>query len=243
MTTMEHSVAPEDVMALLDGELAAAEAQAVSAHLEQCDQCARLAEELRGTSRSLARWSVPAVPDELEDSVMDMAAAGGRKIAGPRGWFRGGFWNRRLMLSGGAVAMVLLVLTIFISPRLNRPSPVGEALVIANGNLQPRFEDKRRTFYSRTPRPSGGIAGMAGANQLLQAPTAGVDAKAEKEDGPPVQANSSFFAKAESANVVMGGVLQAPAPMIAMGRGWVGLGQACVRLVTFDELIFFSVLK
>ena len=34
MTTMEHSVAPEDVMALLDGELSVAEARAVSAHLE-----------------------------------------------------------------------------------------------------------------------------------------------------------------------------------------------------------------
>ena len=74
MTTMEHSVAPEDVMALLDGELPVAEAQVVSAHLEQCAQCAMLAEELRGTSRSLSRWSVPVVPTELQDAVMSAAA-------------------------------------------------------------------------------------------------------------------------------------------------------------------------
>jgi hypothetical protein len=209
MTTIEHSVAPEDVMALLDGELPAAEARVVSAHLESCAQCATLAEELRSTSRSLSRWSVPAVSDEIEDSIMDRSAevAAGRKITKPKAWFPSGFWNWKLMASGGVVAMALLVLVVF-SRTLNRPSPVGEAVVIGSvdGNLKgPAVGEP---LYSQAPRPSGGIAGKGSVGQLLQAPAAGVNAKVEKEDGPPVHDNSGFFAKPESADRFSGGGLE-----------------------------------
>ena len=68
--TTEHSVAPEDVMALLDGELSAADARVVQAHLEECDECRGLAERLRGTSESLSQWSVRAVPRAVEKAVV-----------------------------------------------------------------------------------------------------------------------------------------------------------------------------
>ena len=55
--TAQH-VAPEEVMALLDGELSAAEAQAVSTHVDHCAECAKLTEQLRRTSQSLSAWSV-----------------------------------------------------------------------------------------------------------------------------------------------------------------------------------------
>ena len=140
MTTIEHSVAPEDVMALLDGELPAAEARAVSAHLERCAQCAMLAEEFRGTSRTLSRWSVPAVPEELEDSVMELAAraAVGRKIAKRKTWFRGGFWNWKLMVSGGAAAMALLALVVFL-PTTRNPSAPPELWLLCSRALTATF--------------------------------------------------------------------------------------------------------
>lgn len=172
MTTMEHSVAPEDVMALLDGELSVAEARVVSAHLEQCAQCAMLAEELRSTSRSLSRWSVPAVPMELEDSVMAAAAkaAAGRSIARPKGSFRDRFWSWRLLASGGAVAMALLALAVFL-PRLHRPSPrLDEFVTSVDDNLQSqRFEEKQRVARGSigSLAASAGIAGKAESADLF----------------------------------------------------------------------------
>jgi anti-sigma factor RsiW len=54
-----HPVAREEVMAFLDGELSAAEAQAISAHLNHCVECTGVVEQFRDTSQSLSRWSVP----------------------------------------------------------------------------------------------------------------------------------------------------------------------------------------
>jgi hypothetical protein len=45
-------------MAYLDGELAPSRAVEAVAHLERCGECQRLAEELRGVSREMARWEV-----------------------------------------------------------------------------------------------------------------------------------------------------------------------------------------
>src|SRR5580692_1260546 len=84
-----HLVAPEDVMAYLDGELAADEAEAVATHLRDCAECAAVAEELRGVARAMDDWTVEAAPASLEREVRD--AARGKKLGQGdvrRGWFR-----------------------------------------------------------------------------------------------------------------------------------------------------------
>src|ERR1700756_5077340 len=108
MTTTGHSVAPEEIMAFLDGELSASEAQAVSAHLKDCAQCAMVAEQFRATSEMLSRWDVEAVPGTLEDGVTELAD----RAAAHRGVVKSavklgstGFRGRRLLvIGGGAVA-------------------------------------------------------------------------------------------------------------------------------------------
>ena len=62
MISAAHPVAPEDLMALLDGELAADEAQTVSAHLAHCADCAELASQFRAMSQSLASWKIEDAP-------------------------------------------------------------------------------------------------------------------------------------------------------------------------------------
>ncbi len=154
MTTMEHCVAPEDVMALLDGELPAVEAQAVSAHLERCAQCAMLAEDFRGTMRTLSGWSVPAVPVALEDSVMAAAAkaAAGRSIAGSKPSFRNRFWNWKLLVSGSAAVMALLALVVFLPTTRNPSAPqtLAPMLTSVNGALQSRGLKISRVWGSRS---------------------------------------------------------------------------------------------
>jgi hypothetical protein len=74
MTTAEHIVAPEEVMAYLDGELPPERAASVHAHLVDCRTCQSLADDLREVSDDLRVWQVDAAPD----SVRAPAAPGGR---------------------------------------------------------------------------------------------------------------------------------------------------------------------
>ena len=69
MNITAHPVAPEEVMAFLDGELSAAEAGTVSTHIEHCTDCAKVVKQLQGTSQALAEWKVDPVPMKLEKSV------------------------------------------------------------------------------------------------------------------------------------------------------------------------------
>ena len=73
MNTLEHTMAPEDVMAFVDGELSAADARVVREHLEHCAECTLLVEQLRRTSEMLERWEVPAVPRAVEEVVIGKA--------------------------------------------------------------------------------------------------------------------------------------------------------------------------
>jgi hypothetical protein len=123
MSTTEHPVAPEEVMAFLDGELSAADAQAISAHLDRCAECSALAEQFRSTSLSLSNWNVQAVPVKLEDSVTDLAAktCSGLRIGNANLFIRARFWTWKqwALGSGGTLAALLLVLAILL-PTLHR---------------------------------------------------------------------------------------------------------------------------
>jgi anti-sigma factor RsiW len=116
MNTVIHPIAPEDVMALLDGELSSAEAQAVTTHLDQCAECAELAGQLRGASQSLSAWTVPPVPANLDEQTKEHAAKTStkRKRAKPE---RISFWNWRMWAIGGvgAVAAVLILVVTGLS--------------------------------------------------------------------------------------------------------------------------------
>src|SRR4029077_11345400 len=95
MNITAHPVAPEEVMAFLDGELSAAEARTVSTHIEHCSDCAKIVEQLQSTSQALAEWKVDPVPMKLEGSVRDSIAVvdSGRKIGKASLFIRGSFWT------------------------------------------------------------------------------------------------------------------------------------------------------
>lgn len=65
MTSDVHSINPEEVMAYLDGELAAERAAEVAEHLRECGECKILAAEFKGVSEGLTAWELPATPAEV----------------------------------------------------------------------------------------------------------------------------------------------------------------------------------
>ena len=64
--TADHSAQFEEVMALLDGELPPEAADRVRGHVVSCDDCQKLAQELRGVSQGLQAWNVGAPSATLQ---------------------------------------------------------------------------------------------------------------------------------------------------------------------------------
>lgn len=137
MNITAHPVAPEEVMAFLDGELSASEAQTVSTHIEHCTDCAKIVEQLQSTSQSLADWTVAPFPTGLEKSVNDSIAkvVSGQKIGKASLFIRGSFWTWKqwAVMSGGALAALVLVATMSVPNLLRVPK---EAVYYYSGSPQ-----------------------------------------------------------------------------------------------------------
>jgi hypothetical protein len=204
MNTAIHSVAPEEVMAFLDGELAPAEAQAVSVHLDQCAECADLAERFRATSESLAQWTVSAVPSSLEESVLEQAAsaAAGRMPAKPRSYFDPSLWGWKQWALGGGGALAAIVMLMVVSSAI-MSRPVRQVEMAQQVAPSPEAEG-----YVRTRQPNDQ---PAVAKSELAAASAGVaqfDSLQAAKSLPESRAGGGGGGAPASAPA-------APAPMIA----------------------------
>jgi len=110
-----HPVTPEEVMALLDGELPPARAEALAAHLNSCHECRRLGEGIAGISKSMARWSISSPPSSLDRRIEAQLAAAtqqGKASLPPRRarWT----WKQRTLALGSAGFALLLFAAISI---------------------------------------------------------------------------------------------------------------------------------
>jgi len=128
MTRSTHPVEPEAVMAYLDGELPAARASAIAAHLDQCADCASLVQQLRDASQQLLAFEVEPAPARLEDAVLAALGEAPRRASKPaKGLlvqatllWRRLFANRFLWALAGACAAFLIAFSIL--PNLSRSS-------------------------------------------------------------------------------------------------------------------------
>jgi anti-sigma factor RsiW len=133
-STAQHTVTPEDIMALLDGELPAAEAKVVSTHIDECTECADIAAQFRATSRFLAAWTVPAVPASLDAAIQKHAANAvsrqmGHAPAHPLLGIRD--WQLWMLAGGAAVAAILFVIVAARSISNNAGQQVAQRSSIA----------------------------------------------------------------------------------------------------------------
>jgi len=70
MSTIEHILPPDELMAYLDGELTPERAATIRTHLSECAVCQALAADVHRTSTALREWDVPAPPDSLRAPAM-----------------------------------------------------------------------------------------------------------------------------------------------------------------------------
>jgi hypothetical protein len=122
MNLTAHPVTPEDVMAFLDGELSAAEVQAVSAHLDECSECAKILSQFHSLSRSLSEWAVETAPAKLETSIANSISKvdSTAEIGKSNFFIRTSFWTWKQWAVAGGGAMALLLVAAISIPNLER---------------------------------------------------------------------------------------------------------------------------
>jgi len=166
MKTSACHVAPEEVMAWVDGELSTAETKSVSEHVEQCAECTKLREQLRRTSQSLSAWKIAPMPAKLEKSIEEFTAkaACGTEIRKPRLFIRSSLWTgtQWAVVGGGAVS-ALLILVMIAEPNLMRsPSAASEHF------SRPRQESQLLEYVPKPTVSEGRGAGGGGDRDRLQ---------------------------------------------------------------------------
>ena len=138
MTIAAQHVSPEELMALLDHELSTAEARQVSAHLDECAECARVADQLRRTSEAMSAWKVSDVPANVGYLVTELAtkAKSGIDIGKSALSIRVSFWGWKQWTGVGVAAVSALVILVAIAtPNLMRPRQAADlASYTAAGN-------------------------------------------------------------------------------------------------------------
>jgi len=95
MNLTTHCVSPEEIMAYLDGDFSASDAEALSSHIDQCEECSELAKQFRAVSQLLSHWEVPFAPAKLEEAVLDAATQSnaGQKLRRPGFFLRASLWT------------------------------------------------------------------------------------------------------------------------------------------------------
>lgn len=178
MTTTTHPVAPEEIMAWLDGELPAAEARTVLAHISDCSECAAVRDEFMSTSHILAEWKIPDAPRSIENTVNEAlfhreANRSSTKSFRPT---RSGFRNWKVWTIAGAGFTVAVALLI----RGSEHSPFA-----AKPMMAPMVAERQESVLqeSMTRQPSEPFAQTGGAvNSLAMVPPP--KSKSEMQNGP-----------------------------------------------------------
>lgn len=68
MRAASHRTELEELMAWLDGELPAADAERVRAHVARCDECRRMESDMRQLSARMSQWTVTDVPPRFRSA-------------------------------------------------------------------------------------------------------------------------------------------------------------------------------
>jgi hypothetical protein len=142
MSTRNHPIEQEELMAYLDGELATNRAVAAAAHLEHCAECQELAADLRKLSQELMAWEVEQsrpsseIPDEIVAALEKRRKEPRKKKVSDRRRWSTLFTPRKLAFAGGSTIVIVLILSFFSVSRLR---PAHQALLsgeVKGGKLE-----------------------------------------------------------------------------------------------------------
>jgi hypothetical protein len=82
MTGAIHEFKPEELMAYLDGEVMGERALALADHIEQCVECASLADDFRALSQQLIAWKIESSPLVDSPAILGVEALTAEEAVG-----------------------------------------------------------------------------------------------------------------------------------------------------------------
>jgi hypothetical protein len=165
-----HPIEQDELMAYLDGELAARRAAEAASHLKQCPECQKLASDLQEVSEMMVAWQLDVEGTEMELGDEATAAlnapqpearsARGRERVTPLSFVSG----RRLVWGVGLAALVLLVLAVSIPNVLRSRNAANESAELA------RLRGQAELTRSRNQDSISSISGLATLQSNPSAP-------------------------------------------------------------------------
>ena len=162
MNLTTHCVSPEEIMAYLDGDFSASDAEALSSHIDQCEECSELAKQFRAVSQLLSHWEVPFAPAKLEEAVLDAATQSnaGQKLRRPGFFLRASLWTPKqwAFRSIGAFAATLLIVAIFLPFSRHEDITTMEKIEPYSGQSAARVRSDVNSEFSNSI-----VAGVASA--------------------------------------------------------------------------------
>jgi Domain of unknown function (DUF4349)/Putative zinc-finger len=120
MMAVEHTIPGEELMAYVDGELAADRAASVESHVADCRACQQQIADMRGVSANLARWTVERAPAAAAPITPQQVSRRSRFV-----------WTWPAMswrIAAGAATLAAAVLAITVS--VQRPERVATSLYL-----------------------------------------------------------------------------------------------------------------
>jgi hypothetical protein len=176
-TSTTHPVSPEELMALLDGELPADRAQSVSAHLASCLECQKGATSLRAGSTILASWTVSPAPADLpfESRLLEKSRDAAPQTGVVHGFGPLIYQHWRIVASTVCAGILLMSSALFFRPaRLTKSETL---LSFKDKGRNPVSVDQSRVNSRVPPRreppsgvnvPLGSPAAVDDSNGLLR---------------------------------------------------------------------------
>ncbi|QEE26877.1 DUF4349 domain-containing protein [Terriglobus albidus] len=154
--TAQHPFSPEEIMAWLDGELPAAEAQQMEAHLFACEVCSGVAADMRRTSASLAAWEVPPGSSTMPAQVRDLLDETPKEKQLP---------NLKWIVAGAGASLLLLILVWAGGTR--RVEYISKSAILESPPLALRTPERLATPRSRYTNDRLGVGEDVVAKQQL----------------------------------------------------------------------------
>lgn len=166
MNTTTHPVAPEEVMAHVDGELPSIWGQFVAEHIASCEECARLAKQVRNDSDTLRAWPVQAIPESVEAKIRSAALEAGELASKfplarllsrerPR-------WKHWAFGFAGVAAVAFLLLRVGLE---RNSAPVSKSVrVVAGRRTEPVYGSAGPALSGEQALPVSGPAGNGGVS-------------------------------------------------------------------------------
>ncbi len=167
METSTHPISQEELMAYLDGELAADRASVAAGHLEHCRECQAVAADFQSVSRRLLEWQVDEPSSRLNEQLR--TALDSRQTTDQKRRLSRLFFARSSWVWAAAGAVVILAIALVISTR--QPQRASFA---TDGQSLADKQQRRVTLGSQSmsaPEASAGlVAGVVGGSGQAIAP-------------------------------------------------------------------------